>query len=446
MRITLVKPPEQSNLNFGTFSLAVLAAAVRDIADITILDLTHKKEEAVDMVLKMSPDLIGITTMGLASVAPSTRLVKALHDAEIPIIVGGHGATMTPQPLLEAGADAVVCGEGEVTFREVIEKGISPEIKGLAFLKNGQIVKTPPRPLIESLDTLKEPARDLAGPRPEGQGVALLETSRGCPHNCIFCEATRFYHNVWRARSPKIVVHDIQTLVERGAQVIHIVDDNFTANPKRALKICELLDKGSLPLFFFFSARSDDLLRIPELIPALARSHFLRAGIGIETLEPELALYIDKPITFEQHQKVFTSLRKAGIFTMGSFIMGLPSETEEMRARSVDLAVKVGVDAAQFVPFQPLPGTPVEKGSGEPELWAQEAAHEATLQFRRHPVVVSRLLETSRQMTVQGILARVNLVKRLEENVLDPRDAERISQELKEIDPHILSKGISQEN
>lgn len=436
MRVTLVKPPEESALNFGTFSLAVLAAAVREWCDVTILDLTDfDVDTAVAQTLKTNPDVIGVTTMGLTSVEPSSVFVKALRNKGFShvLVVGGHGATMTPYLLLKAGADAVVLGEGEVTFQEILKKGISDTVKGLAFLRDNTVIKTPPRPLISNLDRLKEPARDLAGPPPEG--VALVETSRGCPYQCIFCEASQFYNGVWRSRSPEVVAFDIQNLVEKGATIIHIVDDNFTVNPQRVIQICELLEKGPLPLFFYFSARSDDLLRTPELIPALARAHFLRAGIGIETLEPELAHFIGKPIPLEQHQRACHTLQKAGVFTMASFITGLPGETEDMQNRCVDLAVKTGADAAQFVPFQPLPGTPLEKGSGEPEPWAEKAAAYFTNEYRRHPVVISQLLEAAHKTTVRGMLARATLAKWVKNNVFDPLRAECIMKELKKIDP-----------
>ncbi len=436
MRVTLVKPPEKSSLNFGTFSLAVLAAAVRDICDITIVDATFLDvEAALKKVMSSRPDFVGVTTMGLMSVKAASHFIQGLRNAFSGLIIaGGHGATMAPRPLLEAGADAIVCGEGEETFREILLKGIA-DIKGLALLRDGHLVRTPPRPLISHLDSLKEPARDLGGPPPEG--IALIETSRGCPYQCLFCEASRFYYGVWRPRSPERVAQDIHHLVQDGAHIIHIVDDNFTVNPERVLKICELLEKGPLPLFFYFSARSDDLLAAPGLIPALARAHFFRVGIGVETLEPELAHFIRKPIQFEEHQKACSSLKEAGIFTVASFITGLPGETEEMRRQSVDLAIRIGVDAAQFVPFQPLPGTPLEKGSGEPEPWAEEAAARLTQEFRNHPAVISQLVEAGKHLTVRGMLARATLAKWLKEGVLGA-DAEIVAQELKKIDPGLF--------
>jgi radical SAM superfamily enzyme YgiQ (UPF0313 family) len=440
MNITLVKPPEHSLLNFGTFSLAVLAAAVRDIADITIVDATYyEMDKAAEKIVETNPDLVGITTMGTTSCIPATSLIQVLRSCYTnPIVVGGHGAAIRPLPYLKAGADAVVCGEGEITFREILLKGISDSVRGLALVRDGKLVKTPSQVLIEPLDLLREPARDLAGPPPDG--IGLVETSRGCPYGCAFCEATRFYYQKWRPRSAEVVCSDIQNLVKKGAEVIHIVDDNFTADPKRALHICELLEKKMKPLFFLFSGRCDDLLKIPELIPALARAHFLRAGIGIETLEPELAHFIGKPISFEQHRHACTEMREAGIFTMASFIVGLPGETEDMRTQSVESAVRVGADSAQWVPFQPLPGTPLEKGDGSPEPWCVEAAAKTTYEFRRHPVVIARLVEAAHQPTVRGMLARASLVNRLKGNLLDPDDADRLLRELDRVDPGLAGE------
>ncbi len=194
--------------------------------------------------------------------------------------------------------------------------------------------------------------------------------------------------------------------------IIQISDDNFTANPKRALEICHLLDNEPLPLFFMFSARSDDLTREPELIPALAKVNFLRVTIGVETLIPKIAKSIGKNISFKQHKQAFDSLKKAGIFTIASFIVGLPGETENMRKSYVELAVKLA-DSATFLPFQPFPGTPMAKGIGEPEDWCIEYAARLTREFSQHPESKRRLSLAAKEKTVRGILARATLQNRL---------------------------------
>ena len=436
MRVNLVKPPECSRMNFGCFSLAVLASAVRDIASISIIDATNLTiGEAVSATVKDTPDLIGVTTMGLASVGAAKTFLRALRSAGFNglLITGGHGASMSPKVLLESGADAVVCGEGEITFRELLQRGVSEKVKGLYLKRDGALIKTPQRPLIQSLDCLQEPARDLAGEPPDG--IFLLETSRGCPHGCTFCETTRFHGRRWRARSPELVAEDIRHLVgSHGAVIIQIADDNFLASPERAQRICESLRDGPLPLFFLFSARSDDMLRHPEIIASLSAARFLRATIGVETVNPELAQSIRKTITFKQHKKAFAALGKAGIFTVASFIVGLPGETEEMRSGYVDTAVDIGADAARFLPFQPLPGTPMESGTGEPEPWCAEYAVRLTREFERHIAVLNRLLKAAEKPDVRGMLARASLHRRLRENILDACNTAMVQERLLELE------------
>lgn len=430
MRVTLIKPPERSRLNFGSFSLAVLAACVRDTANVKILDLTELRiQEAVRAVLETGPDLAGVTTMGLSSVAPAAAFLKALRNCGFGglLIAGGHGASMLPEPLLESGADAVVYGEGELTFRELLSSGISEKVRGIVLLRDGNILRTPPRPLIPSLDRLPQPARDLAAHK----DIVLLETSRGCPHGCIFCETSRFHGRVWRARSPELVVKDVRHLVSSAA-VIQIADDNFMASPKRALRICELLQDGPLPLFFMFSARSDDLVQDPAVIPALAGAHFLRANIGVETVDQNIMQRVQKTIPLDQHRKAFAEMRNAGIYTVASFIVCLPGETEKIRQSCVDAAVELGADSARFIPFQPLPGTPMENERREP--WCEERAWKMTREFERHHEVIRRLLDASKQPTLRGAFARVSLNRRLRENILDPDRGALVAEALEDIE------------
>ncbi|MBU4374361.1 MAG: cobalamin-dependent protein, partial [Euryarchaeota archaeon] len=108
--------------------------------------------------VKDTPNLIGVTTMGLASVGAAKTFLRALRSAGFNgvLITGGHGASMSPKVLLESGADAVVCGEGEITFRELLQRGVSEKVSGLYLQRDGALIKTPQRPLIQSLDSLQE--------------------------------------------------------------------------------------------------------------------------------------------------------------------------------------------------------------------------------------------------------------------------------------------------
>lgn len=429
LKVALIKPPEKSLLSFGYFSLAVLASAIDDIANVVIIDSTNVTiAKSARRILSQKADILGITAVSFSSVKPVCTLIRRLRRIgyQNKIFVGGHGASVLPQTILASGATAVVYGEGEQTLRELILHEFSEKTAGLYLIKEGKLIKTSPRQLID-LDTLITPAKKWI--RTPKDGVYLLETSRGCPHKCNFCETSVFFNNTWRSRSAEKVVRDIEILVERGALIIQITDDNFTANPKRAIEICKRLENRNLPLFFVFSARSDDLLSTPELIPSLAKAHFLRAAIGVETPNEKLSAKIGKNIDLKQHKQAFDSLRKANIYTVASFIVGLPEESVQIRREYVNAASELA-DSVTFVPFLPLPGTEIGDRfiRFRPQRWSIKCAEKLNREFRQNPKNIARLIEAMQKPSMRGLLAKRSLQKRLADNILDTETAIKIKQ------------------
>ena len=415
--VVLVKPPEQSRFNFGAFSLGVLAAAIRDISRVHILDASSLSlSEAADQILNLSADWIGITTMSLTSLPPVAGLIKMLHqkDTRARIIVGGHGASMLPGHPLEAGAHAVIRGEGELAFRDLLLRGIRQTSPNIVWLEDGRLIENPKTELIEPLDSLKSPARDLMPP-PVNQ-VHLLETSRGCPHDCSFCETTRFYGRRWRPMSATRVARDVKDLVENyGAWIIEVTDDNFGAGRKRVFQICDLVQKQELPAFFMVSARGDDLMADPDILPAMAKTRMLRISVGVETLSPKLAQNIGKKIELSVYRDLFNRMRELGMFSVASFIVGLPGETSKESTESLELAIQAGPDSAQFIPFYPFPGIPMAKYSPEadPDPESVTMAEQLTTSFYSNDEVRQRLEQAAMMDGIRATLARGTLEKRV---------------------------------
>jgi anaerobic magnesium-protoporphyrin IX monomethyl ester cyclase len=415
-RLLLLKPPEASAFDFGAFSLAVLAGAVRDRAEVTIVDATGREQDSVVReIVARGPDLLGVTVMGPSSVPPVAALLalvrKVFRGPKRPVVLaGGHGASMLPSPMLRAGADAVVIGEGERTLAEILEHGVRPGAAGIACMADGEMVVGPQRPPISPLDELPPPARDLLGPARAGD-VHLIETSRGCPHACSFCEATRFHGRRWRAFSPERVARDLARLVNGGAWIIEIADDSFAASPQRVLRICELVRQGPLPAIVFVSARADDLAANPKVIPAMASARMLRVSVGVETLEPTIAAAAGKPISPSTYRRVFDALRANGIFSVASLIVGLPGETPEARRRAVERAVDAQPDAARFVPFLPRAAVRADAALEEFEPRPEDVRDAAafTEAFHRDPTVQARLVDAARAADVRATLARGTL-------------------------------------
>lgn len=420
-RILLVKPPEKTSFNFGTFSLGVLAAAVVNQADVSILDATdYSLEYTVNQIILQKPDILGITAMGLPSIKPVELLIfhflkrkrKIQNSFPVKIIVGGHGASMAYNNLLRAGADLVVIGEGELTLQQIVKNGIITGAPGTACLVGEKTIVGPKQKLIRPLDLLLPPTRDLMPFPPDG--IHLMETSRGCPHDCGFCETTRFYNKLWRPFSPERVVNEVLRLInDYNAWIIHFADDNFAANPDRVIEICQRLKKEQLPALIIASARADDLISRADLIPAMASVNILRISVGVETLEPEISKKINKPITLEEYKEAFRLMRKHGIFSIASFIIGLPGENPEMRQLALDLAIKVAPDSAHFLPFIPFPYLPLTFGqkSCDPSPDDIKDACDLTLQFQNHKTTRQRLLKDMKQGGIRGLLIKAALSK-----------------------------------
>lgn len=413
MNVLLVKPPEQSRFNFGTFSCAVLAAYVRDAAAISIFDATHcSVAQASGRILAKKRDLIGITVMSPSSVAGVCTLIRAVRrsakqsGAPVPrIVCGGHGASMYPYPLLAAGADTVVSGPGERAFRSILLDSAS-DVPGTIRRSGKELIRIAAAAPVPP-EELPLPARDLL--RVPAGDVHLMETSRGCPHRCSFCETSRFYAHTWMAFPASRVAAEVRGLVEEhNAWMILLADDNFTASAPRILEISRLLRQGPLPLFFLAAARIDDLSADSRILPALAESRIARVSVGIETIDDEPGKKIGKGYSLNLCRDTIRTMRKLGMFTVASFIVGLPGETPRMREGMLDAAVAVGADSVTFVPFHPLPqGT--ERTCAEirlPSRTDEEVAQKLTLAFHLHPKVIARRKKASGEDTLRGIITR----------------------------------------
>lgn len=209
-----------------------------------------------------SYDLIGIscTTSSFESARKIARMIRKVSEA--PIVLGGVHASAVPEMILKRTPefDIIVIGEGEETMLELCnslktKNADLSRIEGIAFRKDSEIVRTPPRPFIKDLDHLPYPARDLVdlanyrlhAQLDYGKRSATVLSSRGCPFHCTFCASYLTTGFRFRARSPENVVGEIKYLIDTyGTEYIAFVDDEFTIDQERAKRICELIINTTL--------------------------------------------------------------------------------------------------------------------------------------------------------------------------------------------------------
>ena len=230
--------------------------------------LTQK--EAIQKITAHNPTIIGIQSM-YSMRDKSTELAQLLRPHCKFLVAGGALPTTQPDAFLK-DFDVVVIGEGEQTMLELttqlMNSGPLSEIKGIMYKDKttNQTIQTPPRRLIEDLDTLPPPSRDLFENDAYkkyyhsrfGYKTTAIMTSRGCPFECDFCSRPIFGNN-FRARTAAKVADEIQEAIALGYNRIWFADDCFTLNRNRLIEICNEIIKRKLKIAWECLSRVDTL-------------------------------------------------------------------------------------------------------------------------------------------------------------------------------------------
>jgi anaerobic magnesium-protoporphyrin IX monomethyl ester cyclase len=375
MRVLLLSAPhplEESPL--PPLSLSYLAGVLaQERIEVKILDflVTRYHPEKLRRELEeYQPQIVGVTCVTLNYLI-ARRMLKVCKafDPDIFTVIGGPHVTFALEETLLGAPwiDAIVIGEGERTLVELVRAAAEDKdvrhVPGIAFADGNVVVKTPPRPLIEDLDQLPLPARELlpmARYRALGTPCTVI-TSRGCPYSCIFCSGHRMFGPRVRFRSPGLVVDEIEKLHrDFGLAKINIVDDTFTLNHRHTRAVCEEMLRRNLKMQWSVFARVD---RISEdLAQLMSRAGCEWLLFGVESADEGILKTVKKGITPDQVRRGVKIAAEAGINVFNSFILGLPGESWDTARKSLafgdELCHKYGARYG-FHMLSPLPGTEI---------------------------------------------------------------------------------------
>lgn len=316
---------------------------------------------------ELRPRFAGITstTPLFFEVVEIGRIARQALGRDIKIIYGGPHATALPEESLNnSEVDIVVVGEGEQTLLEILQGKNLADINGIFYKNGGKISSIPPREFIDDLDSLPFPDISLYDVKryhcaklvSRGTPVLHMETSRGCPNNCSFCNKSIFRRR-FRTKSPKRVVDEMKYFIKEGAGELRIIDDQFATDINRAKEICRLILKENIkiPWNLANGVRVD---RVDEEFLDLAkRAGCYQIGIGFESGDQDSLNSIDKGINLEQSARCMEMVRKSGLESVGFFMLGLPVDTEERLKRTIDFAIKMMPTYAKATITIPFPGT-----------------------------------------------------------------------------------------
>ncbi len=316
--------------------------------------------------------------------------LKKFTDAKI-ALAGKHVTALPIETLrMSKNIDFIIRGEYDYTVKELADaiesngskREVLKEISGITFRENGNFINTPPRLLIQDLDSLPFVAEaynkflSVYDYRYALAQYPMLQTwtSRGCPARCVYCDYPQvFTMHAFRMRSPENVVDEIEYIDKKMPQVreIFFEDDTFTINRERVIKICEEIKERGLDVTWSCNARAQldyDLMKTMK--DAGARILI----VGYESGNQKVLNNIRKGIVLTQAERFTRDAKKAGLRIFGCFMIGLPGDTKESIEETLQFAKRMNPDMVFFQQAVPFPGTEFYE-------WAKHNGHLITEDF-----------------------------------------------------------------
>ncbi len=338
--------------------------------------------ETLRRALNERPLWVGISSMtgrqirwGLAA----SRIVRHA-DRTIPVVWGGVHPTILPdQTLAHPLVDVVAVGEGEMTalelsraFRDGGPRADLSDIAGLVWTREGEVIHNRPRrytPMDELplLDYSLVDVENYILSEVPGERSLQITTSRGCPMRCGYCYLTVVPDGRrYRAESPERTVERIARMMRLfDLNAIHIIDDEFFTQRRRARRVCELILERGIEVTLRTNCRIDYIDRMSmDDLRLFRRAGFKHLYLGAESGNDRVLAFINKGITRDQIIRVNRKLREAGIAPKFSFMGGFPTETIAEVKDTLSLMLRLVRDNPQAYTtpvqlYSPYPGTPL---------------------------------------------------------------------------------------
>ena len=278
-------------------------------------------------------------------------------------VVGTHVTVASGEALREPGLDIVIRGEPEKIILELCSKGLSNReaVRGISYKQqSGEIAHNLSEDFLKP-DEIPAPAWHCMDTGPyrlplKGRPFLIVSPSRGCPYSCSFCTAPIYYGNRLRERPVEKVIDEIERNASRyGVKDFFIWSDTFTANNNYVRQFCRAIGERNLQVSWTCNSRVDTVTG--DLLQVMRDAGLWMISFGIESSSDHVLERAGKRITADQSSKAVRSAHRAGIKTAGHFIFGLPGETEKTMIETLELALELPLDIAQFYAAVPFPGT-----------------------------------------------------------------------------------------
>jgi len=372
---------------YPTLGLLTIAAMAEKFGHkVEVLDLSYQQYDyrtIKDKILSYKPDVVGITgtTPLMNQIRDISVLVKSLSSDILCIAGGPHVSALPNESMLESMLDAVVVGEGELTFAELVSGRKLSEIAGIYYRESdGTIKATRPRAFIENLDELPFPSWHLFDAEFYKDKVSRLfvrtpplaraEFSRGCVYKCDFCASKNTVGWGYRKKSPERCAEEVMFMYKHGWREFALADDIFTSDKNWASAVSDAICK--LPVKMLWTASNG--IRVEsaddELFRKMRKSGCYRVAFGLESGSDEVLKTFGKGghASVSQARKAVQLARKHRMDVTGFFMLGLSPDTEKTMTETIEFARQIPLDMMKFGMAIAFPGTKMFKDYREKGL------------------------------------------------------------------------------
>ena len=376
-------------------------------------------EQAAARVIALNPKLVAVVVYGhqpsasTQNMTGASAVAKAIKNlnGDLPLLMlGGHVASLPERTLDEEACDFVSRDEGLFTVVDLLEAYRHEEnpglknIRGLVYRDHGKPVTNPAAPLVKDLDAdMPGVAWDLLPMSRyrahnwhcfghlQREPYAALYTTLGCPYHCSFCciqapfkqgeEAAGLNTavNSYRFWSPERVIQELDLLVNTyGVRNIKFADEMFVLNQRHVLGICDLIIERGYDLNIWAYARVDTVK--DGMLDKLKRAGFNWLALGIEAANDGVLTDVDKRYDAHEVYETVRKIKNAGINIIGNYIFGLPEDTLDTMQQTLDLALDLNCEFANFYSAMAYPGSPlydeaIRRGWQLPDSWSGYSQH-----------------------------------------------------------------------
>jgi radical SAM superfamily enzyme YgiQ (UPF0313 family) len=350
-------PGEDFVFRLGFLNLPYLAAVTPPDYAVEILD---EEWQPIDCDAPVA--LVGLSAQTPVA-CRAYQIADAFRKRGVPVVMGGVHASTLPEEAL-AHVDAVIIGEGEFVWPEV-----------LADLENGTLKRIYDGGVGHGLEGLPRPRRDLLNPA-KYMPLTMVETTRGCPHQCDFCGVSKFFGHRYRKRPPQEVIAELAGLFGGGfrhawsrrlarlgldlpyfmeRRLVYFIDSNFAADTAHAWPIMEAM--ADMDVLWWCHATTD-IAGDERLLAMMRRSGCVAVNIGFESLSGDNLRTMRKGFTRAgQYAEAVRRIHASDIGVMGTFVVGFDGEGADIFQRIFDFSQENRLDWALTFIRTPYPGT-----------------------------------------------------------------------------------------